>query len=123
MCDDAPEGVCATGSFLLGGFSGGMGGFVGMILNHPVVGVFGGVTLGVLAGDFQGNRRPCSLNIQIGQPNLRRALSFHQSTQHLIALVHSLERRSTCKGSRCSILPHRRRCNRLEPDRSSRQLG
>ena len=52
MCDDAPEGVCATGSFLLGGFSGGMGGFVGMILNHPVVGVFGGVTLGVLAGAY-----------------------------------------------------------------------
>ena len=52
MCDDAPEGVCATGSFLLGGFSGGMGGFVGMILNHPAVGVFGGVTLGVLAGAY-----------------------------------------------------------------------
>ena len=48
MCDDASDGVCATGSFLLGGFAGGMGGFVGMILNHPAFGVFGGVTLGVL---------------------------------------------------------------------------
>ena len=52
MCDDADEGVCATGAFLLGGFSGGMGGFVGMILNHPAFGVFGGVTLGVLAGAY-----------------------------------------------------------------------
>ena len=52
MCDDAPDGVCATGAFLLGGFSGGMGGFVGMILNHPAFGVFGGVTLGVLAGAY-----------------------------------------------------------------------
>ena len=50
MCDDASDGVCATGSFLLGGFSGGMGGFVGMLLGAPVFGVFGGVTLGVLAG-------------------------------------------------------------------------
>ena len=52
MCDDASDGVCATGAFLLGGFSGGMGGFVGMILNHPAFGVFGGVTLGVLAGAY-----------------------------------------------------------------------
>ena len=52
MCDDASDGVCATGSFLLGGFAGGMGGFVGMLLGAPVFGVFGGVTLGVLAGAY-----------------------------------------------------------------------
>ena len=57
MCDDAPDGVCATGSFLLGGFSGGMGGFVGMILNHPVVGVFGRCCLCSRHGTYCPNRQ------------------------------------------------------------------
>ena len=52
MCDDAPEGLCAMGAFLLGCLAGGTGGFVAGLLGHEALGVFGGVALGVLAAAY-----------------------------------------------------------------------